>query len=31
MKRREFLAASGAAILWGGAVAIFLGCWLNRV
>lgn len=25
------LASSGAAILWGGAVAIFLGCWLNRV
>lgn len=25
------LAASGAAILWGGAVAIGLGCWLNRV
>lgn len=26
----ENLASSGAAILWGGAVAIFLGCWLNR-
>lgn len=24
-------AASGAVILWGGAVAIALGCWLNRV
>jgi hypothetical protein len=25
------LAASGGAILWGGAVAIGLGCWFNRV
>lgn len=25
------LAASGAVILWGGAVAIGLGCWFNRV
>jgi len=25
------LASAGASILWGGAVAIFLGCWLNRV
>lgn len=24
------LAASGGAILWGGAVAIGLGCWFNR-
>lgn len=24
-------AASGAAILWGGAVIIWLGCWMNRV
>lgn len=24
-------AASGAVILWGGAVAIGLGCWFNRV
>lgn len=27
----ENLASAGASILWGGAVAIFLGCWLNRV
>ena len=27
----EQAAASGAVILWGGAVAIALGCWLNRV
>lgn len=27
----EQTAASGAVILWGGAVAIALGCWLNRV
>ncbi len=26
----EQAAASGAVILWGGAVAIALGCWLNR-
>lgn len=26
----EQTAASGAVILWGGAVAIALGCWLNR-
>lgn len=27
----EQTAASGAVILWGGAVAIAIGCWLNRV
>lgn len=26
----EQTAASGAVILWGGAVAIAIGCWLNR-
>jgi hypothetical protein len=26
----EQTAASGAVILWGGAVAIALGCWFNR-